>query len=191
MGGAGSTSAKRIAPFAHDRKQSDERERLSELTTLNQLLIPGVVVVQNGSLLIGIIVAGVSDALRLQHVTYRKAGRSGHVTVRVVANTAYVRGDAFALENYMGIPPSVATGGLAGGFRSHRLRRNQDCRRGGSARVDARRAEDASAVPPGQISDVGRPSPRWDNEPVSPRGARCERDALYRRGGLAPSRTNR
>lgn len=45
----------------------------------------------------------------VQHVTYRKGGRIGHVTVRVVANTAYVRGDAFTLENYMGIPPSSAT----------------------------------------------------------------------------------
>jgi hypothetical protein len=45
----------------------------------------------------------------VQHVTYRKGGQVGHVTVRVVANTAYVRGDAFTLENYMGIPSSSAT----------------------------------------------------------------------------------
>lgn len=45
----------------------------------------------------------------VQHVTYRKGGRVGRVTVRVVANTAYVKGDAFTLENYMGIPPSSAT----------------------------------------------------------------------------------
>lgn len=45
----------------------------------------------------------------VQHVTYREGGRVGHVTVRVVAGTAYVRGDAFTLENYMGIPPALAT----------------------------------------------------------------------------------
>jgi hypothetical protein len=43
-----------------------------------------------------------------QHITYRKGGRVGHVTVLVVANTAYVRGDAFTLANYMRIPPSAA-----------------------------------------------------------------------------------
>jgi hypothetical protein len=45
----------------------------------------------------------------VQQITYRKGGRVGHVTTRVIANTAYVRGDAFTLENYMGIPPSSAT----------------------------------------------------------------------------------
>lgn len=44
-----------------------------------------------------------------QHITYRKGGRVGHVTVLVVANTAYVRGDAFTLTNYMGIPASSAS----------------------------------------------------------------------------------
>jgi hypothetical protein len=43
-----------------------------------------------------------------QHITYRKAGRAGHVTVLVVADTAYVRGDEFTLANYMGIPPASA-----------------------------------------------------------------------------------
>lgn len=45
----------------------------------------------------------------VQQIAYREGGRLGHVTVRVVANTAYVRGDAFTLENYMGIPPASAT----------------------------------------------------------------------------------
>jgi len=52
------------------------------------------------------------DAARdrgIQRITYRKAGRAGHVTVLVVANTAYVRGDAFTLTNYMRIPASAAS----------------------------------------------------------------------------------
>jgi hypothetical protein len=44
----------------------------------------------------------------IQHITYRKGGRVGHVTVLVVANTAYIRGDEFALASYMRIPPSAA-----------------------------------------------------------------------------------
>jgi hypothetical protein len=44
----------------------------------------------------------------IQHIAYRKGGRVGHVTVLVVANTAYIRGDAFTLESYMGIPSSAA-----------------------------------------------------------------------------------
>jgi len=38
----------------------------------------------------------------IQRITVRKGSRTGHVTVLVVANTAYVRGDAFTLQNYMG-----------------------------------------------------------------------------------------
>lgn len=52
------------------------------------------------------------DAARdrgIQRITFRKAGHVGHVTVLVVANTAYVRGDAFTLESYMRIPASSAT----------------------------------------------------------------------------------
>lgn len=44
----------------------------------------------------------------IQRITYRKGGRVGHVTVLVVATTAYIRGDAFTLANYMRIPPSAA-----------------------------------------------------------------------------------
>ncbi|MFL5954025.1 MAG: hypothetical protein ACJ76I_07940 [Gaiellaceae bacterium] len=44
----------------------------------------------------------------IQRVTYRDNGKAGHVTVIVVANTAYVRGDAFTLEHYMGLPAATA-----------------------------------------------------------------------------------
>lgn len=44
----------------------------------------------------------------VQHITFRVGGRVGHVTVLVVANTAYIRGDAFTLANYMGIPSATA-----------------------------------------------------------------------------------
>jgi hypothetical protein len=44
----------------------------------------------------------------IQRITYRQAGKSGHVTVLVVANTAYIRGDAFTLENYMGFSTASA-----------------------------------------------------------------------------------
>lgn len=44
----------------------------------------------------------------IQHITCRKGGRVGHVTVLVVATTAYLRGDEFTLTNYMRIPPSAA-----------------------------------------------------------------------------------
>jgi hypothetical protein len=44
----------------------------------------------------------------IQRITYRNGGKSGHVTVLVVANTAYVRGDAFALASYMGFSGAEA-----------------------------------------------------------------------------------
>jgi len=37
----------------------------------------------------------------IQRITFTKGSRTGHVTVIVVGKTAYVRGDAFALHNYM------------------------------------------------------------------------------------------
>jgi len=46
----------------------------------------------------------------IQRITYHQAGKSGRVTVIVVANTAYIRGDAFTLENYMGFPRARAKG---------------------------------------------------------------------------------
>jgi len=49
----------------------------------------------------------------IQRVTYRKGGNTGHVTVLVVADTAYVRGDVFALTNYMGFSAARAAS-LAG-----------------------------------------------------------------------------
>lgn len=44
--------------------------------------------------------AGVAQGV--QRITYRKAGKSGHVTVIVSSNSLYFRGDAFTLVNYMG-----------------------------------------------------------------------------------------
>lgn len=59
----------------------------------------------------GIVMVGDAAVDRgIQHITYRKAGRVGHVTVRVVANTAYIRGDAFTLTNYMGFSAGTAAG---------------------------------------------------------------------------------
>jgi hypothetical protein len=43
-----------------------------------------------------------------QLITFQKGSQVGHVTVLVVANTAYVRGDAFTLMNYMGFPAATA-----------------------------------------------------------------------------------
>ncbi len=44
----------------------------------------------------------------VQYVTYRAGGHTGHVTVRVVANTAYIKGDAFALTSYVGFSAQAA-----------------------------------------------------------------------------------
>jgi hypothetical protein len=38
----------------------------------------------------------------VQRITFSRGGRTGHVLIRVVGRTAYVRGDAFALNGYMG-----------------------------------------------------------------------------------------
>jgi hypothetical protein len=53
----------------------------------------------------------VCDAARdrgIQRITFQKAGQTGHATVLVVANTAYLRADEFALINYFGFSPSAA-----------------------------------------------------------------------------------
>lgn len=48
------------------------------------------------------IVGDAGIARGIQRITYRRAGKQGHVTVIVSSNTAYIRGDAFTLVNYMG-----------------------------------------------------------------------------------------
>ena len=44
----------------------------------------------------------------IQHITYRKGGKTGHVIVIVSSNSAYIRGDAFTLVNYMGFRATSA-----------------------------------------------------------------------------------
>jgi hypothetical protein len=44
----------------------------------------------------------------IQRMAFRKGARTGHVTVIVAAHTAYVRGDAFTLVNYMGFKSAPA-----------------------------------------------------------------------------------
>jgi hypothetical protein len=46
-------------------------------------------------------VADVAADRGIQRIAFTKSGRTGHVTVIVVGKIAYVRGDAFALHNYM------------------------------------------------------------------------------------------
>ena len=53
-------------------------------------------------------VADVGATKGVQRITFSKAGATGHVTVVVSARTAYVRGDAFVLVNYMGFKPAAA-----------------------------------------------------------------------------------
>src|SRR5260370_298663 len=50
--------------------------------------------------------AGVSQGI--QRITFREGAQTGHVTLLVSANTAYVRGDAFTLVNYMRFMPGAA-----------------------------------------------------------------------------------
>ena len=60
----------------------------------------------------GVRVSMIGDATHtegIQRITYSKGSRTGHVTVVVVANTAYIRGDAFTLKNYMAFSAAQAT----------------------------------------------------------------------------------
>jgi hypothetical protein len=50
--------------------------------------------------------AGVSQGI--QRITFRTGNKTGHVTVIVSAGTAYVRGDALSLVNYMGFNATAA-----------------------------------------------------------------------------------
>jgi hypothetical protein len=44
----------------------------------------------------------------IQRITFRTAGKTGHVTVMFVANSAYLRGDAFTLVDYLGFTAGAA-----------------------------------------------------------------------------------
>jgi hypothetical protein len=50
--------------------------------------------------------AGIAEGI--QRITYRKGTQTGHITVIVVSDTAYIFGDAFALVNYMGFEEHAA-----------------------------------------------------------------------------------
>lgn len=57
-----------------------------------------------------VVIAGdVARATGMQAITFTQSGRTGHVSVRVVNDTAYFRGDAFALQAFMGVPAANAT----------------------------------------------------------------------------------
>jgi hypothetical protein len=55
-----------------------------------------------------VIVADVAKTTGTQRITFTQNGRTGHVEVRVVSDTAYFRGDAFALQTFMGVPAANA-----------------------------------------------------------------------------------
>ena len=53
-------------------------------------------------------VCDVANDRGIQRISITKHGQTGHVTVLVVHNTAYIRGDAFAMHAYMGFSSSEA-----------------------------------------------------------------------------------
>jgi hypothetical protein len=55
------------------------------------------------------IVADAGPASGIQRITYRRGGKTGHVTVIVANRTAYLRGDAFTLQNYLGFTKADAS----------------------------------------------------------------------------------
>ena len=55
------------------------------------------------------VVCDAGGTLGIQHVTFHKGKITGHVTVAMSGSTAYVRGDAFTLVNYLGFKPDAAT----------------------------------------------------------------------------------
>ncbi len=44
----------------------------------------------------------------IQFITVTKSGSTGHVTIELMKNTGYLKGDSFALQVYMGFKPSDA-----------------------------------------------------------------------------------
>jgi hypothetical protein len=56
-----------------------------------------------------VVIAGdVATTRGMQAITFTQSGRTGHVSVRVVDETAYFRGDAFSLQAFMGVPAANA-----------------------------------------------------------------------------------
>jgi hypothetical protein len=55
------------------------------------------------------IVADVGPTAGIQRITYRRGGKSGHLTVIVARRTAYMRGDPFVLRQFLGFPAAAAT----------------------------------------------------------------------------------
>jgi hypothetical protein len=64
--------------------------------------------VQKGGATSLTIVCDAGPTSGIQRITFRQDGRSGHVTVVVAKHTAYVRGDAFTLESFLGFTAADA-----------------------------------------------------------------------------------
>lgn len=45
----------------------------------------------------------------VQRITFRKGSKTGHATVLVIGKSAYLRGDAFTLRNYMGFKAAASS----------------------------------------------------------------------------------
>jgi hypothetical protein len=56
------------------------------------------------------IVGDATHSEGIQRITFAQGSKTGHVTVLVVANTAYIRGDAFTLVHYMDFSATDAAG---------------------------------------------------------------------------------
>jgi hypothetical protein len=55
-----------------------------------------------------VVVADVAKTQGIQRITFTQGGQTGHVTVIVANNTAFLRGDAFTLQTYLGLPAAAA-----------------------------------------------------------------------------------
>ena len=56
-----------------------------------------------------VVIAGdVATTQGMQAITFTQNARTGHVAVLVIDDTAYFRGDAFALQAFMGVPAANA-----------------------------------------------------------------------------------
>ncbi len=89
-----------------------------------------------------------------QQITFTKAGQTGHATVLVVNDTAYIKGDAFTLVNYMQIQGTLANRWLSLAHTAKGFKTVAEAVRLGSTRDELKMTAPLESVPGRTFSGV-------------------------------------
>ena len=117
-----------------------------------------------------------------QSITFTKSGRTGHATVLVVNNTAFIKGDAFTLTNYMQISGTLANKWLSLAHTAPAFKSVAEAVRLGSTLSELKMSAPLQIVPGRTIART----PTVGIRGKLPQGSLTSSATLYVRAGATP-----